>query len=119
MYEQARGWYHVATLDLAQTGRTVTGTWSDGTRIRGSGGSLKGELVGGVVYVHLCGADPHSGYPICPEFAGEVTDRLARRERALVWCQGSGKQFDEYLVLHPVADGTSPISDGDCSQDAP
>lgn len=118
MYLQTCGWEHVATLNLEQTGNTVTGKWSDGTRVRGSEGSLKGELRDGTLYVRFCGVDESSGYSVCPKFDSEITDHLIRRGSALVWYQGSGKQFDEYLVLHPAVHGKATVKDSNCSNDA-
>lgn len=118
MYQQTCGWGHIATLDLEQTGNTVTGKWSDGTRVRGAEGSLEGELRDGTLYVRFCGIDESSGYSVCPKFDSEVTDHLIRRGSALVWYQGSGKQFDEYLVLHPVLHGKTTVKDSNCSNDA-
>lgn len=119
MYQQTCGWQHVATLDLEQTGSSVTGKWSDGTRVRGSQGSLKGKLVDGKLYVRFCGSDKSSGYTVCPKFGTEVTDHLVRRGNALTWYQGSGNQFDKYIELHPAVDGNASVLDSDCSNDIP
>jgi hypothetical protein len=118
MYQQTCGWEHVATLDLEQIGNTVTGKWSDGTRVHGSEGSLKGELRDGTLYARFCGVDESSGYSVCPKFDSEVSDHLVRRGSTLVWYQGSGKQFDEYLVLHPAVHGNASVKDNNCSNDA-
>lgn len=118
MYKQTCGWQHVATLDLEQSGSTVTGKWSDGTHVRGSEGSLKGQLVDGTLYVRFCGIDESSGYAVCPKFDSDVTDHLVRRGKVLTWYQGSGSQFDKYLELHAAVGGRASVTDSDCSSDA-
>ena len=117
IYQQTCGWQHVATLDLEQTDSTVTGKWSDGTRVRGSEGSLKGQLVDGKLYVRFCGIDERSGYAVCPKFGTEVTDHIVRRGSTLTWYRGSGNQFDKYIDLHPAVGGKPSVVDSDCSND--
>ena len=118
-YQQTCGSQHSATLVLSQTGNDVTGDWTDGTRMSGSDGSLKGSVRNGKLFVRYCGADEQAGYVICPTYEAEESDYFIRKGKDLVWYRMIGKKgantFDKYMVLHPVVKGQPLPVDNHCS----
>lgn len=109
---------HYAEIKLTQKGDTVTGDWSDGTRLSGSDGSLKGHIRGDKLFVRYCGGDEHSGYAVCPKYGAEESDYFVREGNDLVWYQGSGqgtaRTFEKYVVLHPTVEGKHGSFDNNC-----
>lgn len=112
---------HYAEMKLTQKGADVTGDWSDGTRLSGSDGSLKGRIRGDKLFVRYCGGDEHSGYTVCPKYETEESNYLIRQGSDLVWYKGSGqgtaRTFEKYIALHPSVEGTRGSSDTDCPND--
>jgi hypothetical protein len=113
-YKQTCGYQHSATLSLTATDRDVTGDWTDGTRLNGSDGSLKGSLRDGKLYVRYCGGDADAGYPVCPAYEAEASAYFVRQGGDLVWYRKSDKTFERYLVLHPLVKGGQLPLDTDC-----
>lgn len=118
-YKQTCGYQHSATLSLTQAGEDVTGDWTDGTRLNGSDGSLKGSIRNGRLYVHYCGGDVHAGYAVCPTYETEESDYFTREGHDLAWYRKSGQQphvtYEKYVVLHPVIKGQQLPVDNDCA----
>lgn len=115
-YKQTCGYQHSATVTLTQTDKSVTGDWTDGTRLNGSDGSLKGSIRNGKLYVRYCGGDEHAGYAVCPSYETEESDYFAREGSNLVWYRKIGKKqestYEKYVVLHPVIKGKPlPVDD--------
>lgn len=113
-YKQSCGYQHSVTLDLSRAGNAVTGDWTDGTRLDGSDGSLKGRFRDGKLYVRYCGGDEHAGYPVCPAYEAEESGYLVRRGNDLVWYRKSGGNFEQYVVLHRDMKGKQLQLDTDC-----
>ncbi|WP_139350907.1 hypothetical protein [Rhodanobacter sp. C01] len=120
-YKQTCGYQHSATVTLTQTGENVTGDWTDGTRLSGSDGSLKGSIRNGKLYVRYCGGDEHAGYAVCPSYETEESDYFARQGSDLVWYRKVGKKeestYEKYVVLHPVIKGKHLPVDDHCTDD--
>lgn len=120
-YKQTCGYQHSATVTLTQTGEDVTGDWTDGTRLNGSDGSLKGQIRGDKLYVRYCGGDEHAGYAICPSYETEESGYFTRKGNDLVWYRRIGKKedntFEKYVVLHPVIKGKHLPVDDHCTDD--
>ncbi|HWX67422.1 MAG TPA: hypothetical protein VNZ27_13450 [Rhodanobacter sp.] len=112
---------HYAEIRLTQKGADVTGDWSDGTRLSGSDGSLKGHIRGDKLFVRYCGGDEHAGYAVCPKYEAEESDYLVRQGSDLVWYRGSGqgsaRTFEKYVALHPSVKGKRESLDNDCPSD--
>jgi hypothetical protein len=118
-YQQTCGSQHSATLTLSQAGDDVTGDWTDGTRLSGSDGSLKGSVRDGKLFVRYCGGDKQSGYAVCPTYEAEDSDYFIRNGKDLVWYRMVGKKgahtFDKYVVLHPIIKGKPLPVDDHCT----
>jgi hypothetical protein len=112
---------HYAEIKLTQKGGAVTGDWSDGTRLSGSDGSLKGRIRDDKLFVRYCGGDEHSKYAVCPKYETEESDYLVRQGSDLVWYRGSGqgtaRTFEKYVVLHPTVEGKHGSFDNNCPSD--
>ena len=112
---------HYAEIKLTQKNTDVTGDWSNGTRLSGSDGSLKGRIRGNKLFVRYCGGDEHSGYAVCPKYETEESDYLVRQGSDLAWYRGSGKgttrTFEKYVVLHPSVEEKRRSFDNDCAND--
>jgi hypothetical protein len=109
---------HYAELKLVQKGNSVTGDWSDGSRVEGWDGSLKGSIRDGKLHAKYCSTEPNGGHAICPSYDVSESDYFARQGHDLVWYravgQGTARSFDKYLVLHPSIKGKPDPVDGDC-----
>ncbi len=118
-YQQTCGPQHSATLTLRAVGDDVTGDWTDGTRVSGSDGSLKGRIRDGKLFVRYCGGDEHAGYAVCPVYETGESDYFIRKGKDLVWYRMVGKKgantFDKYVVLHPVVKGKPLPVDSHCT----
>ncbi|HEY0504463.1 MAG TPA: hypothetical protein VGD42_13345, partial [Lysobacter sp.] len=88
-YATKCGFGHFANISLKQTGSEMSGTWSEGTTLRGSDGLIKGTVRAGKLFIQYCGNDEASGYPVCPEFGGE-SDYFMRNGADLVRFQKYG-----------------------------
>ena len=120
-YKQTCGYQHSATLTLTESGEGVTGDWTDGTRLSGSDGSLKGSIRNGKMYVRYCGGDEHAGYAVCPSYEKEESDYFTREGNDLAWYRKAGKKsaatYEKYVVLHPVIKGQKLPLDNHCTDD--
>jgi hypothetical protein len=116
-YKQSCGYQHSATVTLTQTGEDVAGDWTDGTRLNGSDGSLKGRIRDDKLYVRYCGGDEHAGYPICPSYETEESAYFIRKGNDLAWYRRVGNTFEKYVVLHPVIKGKHLPVDDHCTDD--
>lgn len=90
---------HYVTLAIKRTKAGFLGDWSDGTRVHGSDGLLRGVLKDGQVRLDMCGQSEHSGLPTCPHYE-KLPDVLERRGEMLVWWRGGGAYAHEYVVMH-------------------
>ncbi|KQZ55637.1 hypothetical protein ASD53_15335 [Lysobacter sp. Root559] len=100
---------HYVGITLKREGDRYTGSWSDGTDIRGSNGLLKGRASGGKLVFEVCSNYVESGsYAQCPKYEGRV-GYFERRGGQLVWYRQSGDVIDEYAILdrEPIA-GVDP-----------
>jgi hypothetical protein len=118
-YKQTCGYAHSAELNLTQTGTSVSGDWSDGTRLSGSDGSLKGTVRDGKLFVRYCGGDEHAGYAVCPSYDTRESDYFVRTGNDLAWYRESGegksRTFEKYVVLHAVSKGKRVVTDDHCT----
>ncbi|TCV97211.1 hypothetical protein EC912_101206 [Luteibacter rhizovicinus] len=121
-YKQTCGQGHSATVTLTQTGNDVAGDWTDGTRVSGTDGSLKGSIRDGKLFVRYCGGDEQAGYAVCPKYEANESDYFVRQGSDLVWYQMIGKKgenaFRKYVVMHPVVKGKPLPVDTHCAADA-
>lgn len=116
-YVQSCGWQHAATLELKQTGRQVTGSWSDGHRVSGDDGLLRGDVRENRLWVQFCseGAQADAASR-CPNFGSEFA-YLVRSGAALEWYRKFGSEYKKYLVLHRVIEGEDVPVDDDCPEE--
>jgi hypothetical protein len=114
-YRQSCGWQHSAQLSLrvADDGR-IAGTWSDGTRVRGEHGEVRGEVRGDRLQLRFCREG--EGENACPRFATPA-DYAQRRGETLVWYRAFGTSHREYLSLHAVIPGRSIPEDSRCPEE--
>lgn len=99
---------HYVGLDLVENEGRVTGSWSDGTRVRGSQGQLKGVVRDGRLHVEWCneGSPEIGGHPQCPQYAADGA-WFERRGAALVWFRSHGTEATKYVVLRPAGAATA------------
>lgn len=85
------------------TSAEATGHWSDGTRVGGSAGDLRGRLDGKRLYVRFCSEDAERGSTQCPAFEHDESAYLVRTGDKLVWYrkfgEGKNSEFKRYLEL--------------------
>lgn len=106
---------HYITLGLKRSGNTVAGDWSDGTRVRGSQGELRGEIRKGELTLQRCNDGTSAGgEPECPAFQ-ESHDTLVQVGSTLVWYHVYDGERTRYVVLER-APATSPRNLG-CEND--
>ena len=87
---------HYVGVLLSKRGEAMTGEWSDGTRVRGWSGQLRGTLRNEKLFLQKCYEG--EGEPLCPAYE-EAHDILERRGEALVWYTYYNNKASEYLVL--------------------
>ena len=116
-YAQSCGWQHSAELEFRSTAGGIRGTWSDGTRVRGESGELRGTSRDGKLFLRFCRDADGAGPDACPNFGAEQS-YVARKGKQLMWYRSDGAAaYREYLTLHPVVDGAEIPSDDDCPDD--
>lgn len=117
-YRQSCGRQHSAHLELYTDAAKVSGTWDDGNRSRGDGGSLSGAPRDGRLYLRFCNDGAAAGQPgTCPDF-GPESAYLLREGQTLVWYRASGDAYRPYLTLHPAGDGRGVPDDTHGCEDA-
>jgi len=90
---------HYVTLTLKQSGGSVTGDWSDGTRVRGSQGLIRGDIRNDQLIAKRCGDGSNvSGLPNCPAFEASH-DTFVREGNALIWYQTYNSERTRYAEL--------------------
>lgn len=90
---------HYVTLDIKRDNDLLTGSWSDGTLLRGSQGLLKGRLSRGRLIAEWCSEYEEAGAPApCPNY-DPSEDYLEARGGTIVWYQKYGQEYSEYVVL--------------------
>jgi uncharacterized protein YecT (DUF1311 family) len=118
LYTQSCGYEHSIDLYLTQTGSTVSGRWSEGTRISGSFGSLQGHINSGLLSVQYCEGDDRAGYTKCPTYDPNSTDHFVLHGNELLRYRGSGpgadRRFEKDVVLHRAINGQPIVSDPHC-----
>lgn len=116
-YQQGCGWEHTANLRIKpQSGRKVTGTWDDGTRVRGDHGTLIGELRDGRLHLRFCGTDELKSDGTCTTY-GEEDAYVVRAGDQLVWLRKFGEsRYVEYLRLHYTTPNHPTPLDNDCDE---
>ncbi|OWT68946.1 MULTISPECIES: hypothetical protein [unclassified Achromobacter] len=112
---------HFASLAVTQgKDGAATGQWSDGTRVRGSAGDLRGHLEGKKLFVRFCTDDAENGSTQCPAYEKEDSAYLVREGKKLAWYRkvgaGSNSQFEKYLELQH-GDRKSISKDKACPKD--
>ncbi|MDQ2945413.1 MAG: hypothetical protein M3Y27_05635 [Acidobacteriota bacterium] len=109
---------HYAELKLVQQGDSVTGDWSDGSRVEGWDGTLKGRILDRKLIAKYCSTEPNGGHAVCPSYDVRESDYFTREGNDLVWYravgQGAAISFDKYVVLHPSIKGKPDPVDGNC-----
>jgi hypothetical protein len=105
---------HFLSLDLKQGGDRVTGDWSEGTDLRGSGGKLEGQIRGNKLYARYCSDDGEVGYEACPKFSGDE-DYFVIDKGTLVRYQKFGTGYRRDLALHPDIAGKEVPIDKVCT----
>lgn len=112
-YRQECRFGHVANLELLQEDARISGSWDDGTRVRGESGLLKGTVEGTRARVWFCSETADDPKHACPSM-GQEEAYLERVGDALVWYRGA----QEYLTLHRNGEGVViPVDDRDCAED--
>ncbi len=114
-YAQSCGWQHSASLELqpAPDGG-MRGQWSDGTRVTGESGELKGDIRNGKLLLRFCRSDVEKNHPgACPIF-GAQTAYVVRSGDKLLWYRQSAKNSRRYLTLHRVIEGKEIPKDDRC-----
>jgi len=116
-YAQSCGWQHSAELEFKATADGVRGTWSDGTRVGGDSGELRGTLRDGKLFVRFCRDADGKAPDACPNFGPEQS-YVARKDEQLTWYRSNGAAgYRDYLTLHPVVAGAEIPTDDDCPDD--
>ncbi len=112
---------HYVEIKLAQKGTDATGDWSDGTRVEGWDGLLKGNIREGKLHAKYCSTETNGGHAVCPSYDATESDYFVRQGGDLVWYrsagQGAEKTFKKYVVLHPSIKGKHEPVDADCPDD--
>ncbi|MFC4275100.1 hypothetical protein [Achromobacter aloeverae] len=97
---------HYAEMEVKPdgSGKSATGTWSDGTRTGGEAGDLSGRLEGDKLYVLLCTEDDmHDGGKCAIGDRKNVGGYLRREGKKLAWYrligQGADAKYEKYLEL--------------------
>ncbi|ALM84054.1 hypothetical protein [Bordetella sp. N] len=104
-YADQKKFGHFADIAVeAGAGAEAAGHWSDGTRVAGSSGDLRGRLDGKKLYVRFCTDEAERGSTQCPAFDPDESAYLVRAGDKLVWYRkfGEGKtsEYKKYLELH-------------------
>lgn len=108
---------YVVIVELQAQAQAVTGTWSEGTLLRGTQGQLKGAVVNGAVQAGLCDEGGETGgYPACPQFS-ERSDRFERRGDTLVWSRQLSGAAAADVVLHRSGAQAQPACDASVDGD--
>ena len=117
-YAQSCGWQHSAHLEFRATADGIRGAWSDGTRVGGESGELKGRLRDGKLFVRFCREAEGKAPGICPDFDIEKS-YVVRKDRQLVWYREYGADgYRPYLTLHSAVAGAEVPTDDNCPEDA-
>lgn len=117
-YGKKCGFGHFVTISLKQSGDSASGTWSEGTMVKGSDGQLTGKLRGNRLYVRYCGRDEASGYTVCPEFDAE-SDYLIRVGDSLIRFRMFGTAYRKDISLHRQTSRNSErIDESACGEEA-
>ena len=83
---------HYAEIKLAQKGADVAGDWSDGTRVEGWDGLLKGSVRDGKLHAKYCSSEANSDHTVRPSYdASESTQRGITKFSRIA---GDDKPFD-------------------------
>lgn len=107
---------HYVTLGLKRSGTELVGDWSDGTRVRGSQGQLKGALRNGELAVQFCDEGGGlGGHSECPNFEGS-RDIFVREGDGLVWYRTNNSERIRYVTLRPASQKADPRAE--CREDA-
>ncbi|MBT2749283.1 MULTISPECIES: hypothetical protein [unclassified Lysobacter] len=114
-YRQTCGWNHSANLELSSTGKSYTGSWDDGTRVRGDNGQLRGEVQGDRLMLRFC--TQTSDQP-CSDF-DQIDGYAVRKGAALHWYRKSGDGYSPYLVLQQAKAGKQVPADNQCDDEEP
>ena len=117
-YEKKCGFGHFVTISLKQSGDSISGTWSEGTIVKGSDGQFAGKLRGNRLYVRYCGHDEASGYSLCPEFDAE-SDYFIHVGDSLIRFRMFGTAYREDISLHRQTSRNSErIDESACGDEA-
>ena len=109
-YRQECRFGHVANLELQQIGSGISGSWDDGTRVRGESGLLKGVVEGRRAQLWFCSESSDDADHTCPNFGREEA-HLERVGNTLIWYRGT----TAYITLHPGGLGrTIPVDGSGC-----
>ena len=117
-YEEKCGFGHFVTISFKQSGDPISGTWSEGTIVKGSDGQFAGKLRGNRLYVRYCGHDEASGYSLCPEFDAE-SDYFIHVGDSLIRFRMFGTAYREDISLHRQTSRNSErIDESACGDEA-
>ena len=106
---------HFVTLDIQNKNGALTGSWSDGTLVRGSQGQLRGRVENDRLVLERCDDSGEAGgLASCPDY-GKSQEYLVAKGDALVWYQAYGSKPVEYVVLGKGA--TPPQPTRPCDED--
>jgi hypothetical protein len=115
-YAQSCGWQHSAQLEVTAESDGIRGTWSDGTRVRGDSGELRGTLRDGKWFLRFCRDAGSEDAEACPHF-GEEQSYVVSKAGRLLWYRKYGADgYREYLSLHRVDGDRAPPLDDDCPE---
>jgi hypothetical protein len=109
-YAQSCGWEHSAQLEVSAVSDGIRGIWSDGTRVRGDSGELRGTLRDGKWFLRFCSDADTEGQQTCPDFGAE-SSYVVPKDGRLKWYRKHGTDgYREYLSLHRVDGDRTPLS---------
>lgn len=116
-YRKDCGFGHMASLDIRQEARLLVGSWSDGTRVGGDAGQLRGDVNEKGASVQFCSEVAQPPDVACPAYQDE--GYLKRVGEQLVWYRLSGGKSVPYLTLDRIAPGgETPVDSSNCQEES-
>lgn len=112
-YRQTCGWNHSVNMQLSGEGKSYTGNWDDGTRVRGDNGQVRGDVRGNRLMLRFC---TQTSDQACSDF-GQISGFAIRKGTALHWYRKSGDSYSPYLVLQQAKAGQTVPADNQCDDE--
>jgi hypothetical protein len=92
---------HYITIELQQSGKNVTGEWSEGSNSSGDQGFLKGEIKAGTLVAVYCSSTGVAGTQ-CPQYDTTIEDHFTMKGVALMRAQKIGSVYKNDVILLPA-----------------